>query len=197
MNKCIVCEESEWISIYNNILLRCKNCAFITANLDCNKYYSENIYSEKYFKGEEYIDYIQDKIGLQKNFSKRIDFILNKIEQGFVKNVLEIGAAYGFFGELFVKAFPEAKYLGIDVVQEAVAYGRQNFNIDILCKNYLEVPFKEKFTDVFMWDVIEHLPYPDLFIDKIASEQNSGGRIYITTGDISAMIPKIKKKSGD
>ena len=46
-----------------------------------------------------------------------------------------------------------------------------------------------------MWDVIEHLITPNKVREKISEEIDSGGRLYITTGDIDAVIPKIRKAS--
>ena len=59
------------------------------------------IYSENYFKGEEYADYIRDKKILQQNFNNRLSFILSNIDLHRIVNALEIGSAYGFFAEVF------------------------------------------------------------------------------------------------
>ena len=45
-----------------------------------------------------------------------------------------------------------------------------------------------------MWDVIEHLVNPEEFIKKASFETKRNGRIYITTGDISAWLPKKQKE---
>ena len=49
------------------------------------------------------------------------------------------------------------------------------------------------YSDVFMWDVIEHLAHPEAFLTKIHDELKPGGRLYITTGDISALLPRIQQ----
>jgi hypothetical protein len=45
-----------------------------------------------------------------------------------------------------------------------------------------------------MWDVIEHLVNPEEFIQKASHETKKDGRIYITTGDISAWLPQRQKE---
>lgn len=194
MKQCIVCQSAQFTPIYNNTLLQCDACEFITANLQVNEQLLKEIYSENYFKGEEYLDYVQDQEGLQKNFRQRLRYILKLYNQSSLKASLEIGAAYGFFGDILKHSMPSLKYIGLDIVPEAIDYGKKNFALDLLCADYLQQDFQQKFTDVFMWDVIEHLPQPDLFLDKIASEQEPGGRLYITTGDIGALVPRIKKQ---
>lgn len=192
--KCLVCDETSFQKIYSGTLLRCSSCGFVTANMDVDEKILKKIYAEDYFKGEEYLNYVNDKLTIQKNFKARLNYIFNKIGGGKIKSVLEIGCAYGFFGETITNNISNIKYLGLDVSMEAVNYGKNNLKQNLICENYLS--FKSDFyTDVFMWDVIEHLERPDLFLQKINNELDNGGRIYITTGDISGLIPRMKKQN--
>jgi len=45
-----------------------------------------------------------------------------------------------------------------------------------------------------MWEVIEHLPEPSKVIKKASEELQSGGFIYITTGNIDALVPRWQKQ---
>ena len=66
-------------------------------------------------------------------------------------------------------------YIGIDVVPEATAYGRDHLGLDLKTADYLEMKAPDTpFSDIFMWDVIEHLQYPGNFIHKAYSELRSG-----------------------
>jgi len=195
MQKCIVCDSDKFTKIYSNTLLQCKSCNFIFANLSINDEQLKEIYSENYFKGDEYRDYIADKLVLQKNFSKRMKFIdTDNFKENHI-NALEIGCAYGFFGEVFTENFKNAKYFGIDIASEAITYGTEVLGMNLKFQDYLNLSVKEKYSHVFMWDVIEHLPRPDLFINKISEELLMGGELHITTGDISGFLPKIQKEN--
>lgn len=189
MQKCIVCGSDKFEGMYDNTLLKCTSCGFVTANMSVSDEQLKEIYSENYFKGNAYSDYVADKLILQKNFSNRLDYIN---VNGKV-NALEIGCAYGFFGEVFIKKFEKAEYTGIDIASEAINYGKENLKLNLQEYDYLNFPPAEKYTHVFMWDVIEHLPRPDLFVQKISGEMSKGGELHITTGDIDAMLPKIQK----
>lgn len=152
----------------------------------------EKVYTENYFKGEEYVDYLNDKEILQTNFKKRLNKIERIVGLTNIRSSLEIGCAYGFFGEILSNKLKDKPYVGYDVVPEAIDYGKNQLKQNIFCEDYLSVKHEEKFSDIFMWDVIEHLPHPQEFIAKSASELEPGGRIYITTGDIERLLPKFQ-----
>ncbi len=193
MKNCLVCNENKFQPIYSDTLLKCENCGFVTANIEIGEELLKNIYSENYFKGEEYLDYLRDKEILQTNFTKRLNYSYKFFKKSEIKNALEIGCAYGFFAETITNEIDKISYIGFDIVPEAIEYGANKLKQNIFCKDYLATPIENKMSDIFMWDVIEHLPEPDKFISKASSELQSGGRIYITTGDIEKLIPKIQK----
>lgn len=193
MNECVICGNQEFMPVYSNTLKKCSHCGFATANFEISREMLESTYSINYFLGEEYLNYLQDKEVLQLNFEKRINFIKKVIYEKLpVTNALEIGCAYGFFGEILKKHW-NTKYLGIDVVPEAIEYGKNILKLDLITGDYLELPSpQETYSDIFMWDVIEHLQFPEKFIEKASKELVSGGRIYITTGDFSSLLSKLQ-----
>lgn len=190
---CIVCGKNDFILLYKNTLKKCQGCGFVTANIEIGSEELKRIYTEDYFKGEEYLDYLKDKKALQFNFQKRLQQIRKSIESISFKNVLEIGCAYGFFAQTLKDKYPNSKYIGLDVVREPILYGKDVLGQNLAEIDYLIYPLQDKYTDVFMWDVVEHLPRPDLFFRKIYSEIEEEGFIYITTGDVSALLPRIQK----
>lgn len=187
---CIICNGEKYKLIYNNTLKHCETCGFITANIEVGHEELKRIYNRNYFLGEEYLDYLADKPALQKNFTQRLSSIEENTHEEM--EALEIGCAYGFFGEVFIKKFENATYTGLDIVLDAVNYGRQNFGLNLIMQDYLTYISGRKYTHIFMWDVIEHLPRPDKFIEKISEETETGSELYITTGDIGAFLPKIQ-----
>jgi 2-polyprenyl-3-methyl-5-hydroxy-6-metoxy-1,4-benzoquinol methylase len=150
-------------------------------------------YKISYFQGDEYLHYLRDKEIIQLNFGKRMNWIKIQAQHGApISHCLEIGCAYGFFGEVLLKHFP-VKYCGIDVVPEAVNFGRDQLGLDLKTGDYLELEAPiAPYSDVFLWDVIEHLPNPEQFIQKVYQELLPGGRIFISTGDIGALLPRIQ-----
>jgi len=199
IDKCLVCNTDHFIILYDNLLKKCLNCGFISYNKDYNKsFLLENIYTESYFCGEEYLDYKTDKEVIQRNFEKKLKKIESLIANNpsfKFSNILEIGCAYGFFGELIKEKYTNAEYLGIDVVKEAIDYASNEIKINAQSTDYLELEKPSKpYTDIFLWDVIEHLQSPDKILEKAYQELETKGRIYISTGDISKLLPKFQGK---
>jgi SAM-dependent methyltransferase len=195
MHNCILCQSKYWSFIYDNSLKKCNSCGFVTANIEIDQVELNSIYTGKYFEGEEYLDYLKDKDVLQKNFAHRLNKINYRIESGAKLNALEIGCAYGFFGEILTERYKNAQYTGLDIAEEAIGYGKNNLGLNLILDDYLRYSASQEYTHVFMWDVIEHLPRPDLFIEKISIETMSGSELHITTGDIAAFLPRIQKKN--
>lgn len=196
MNTCLVCGNTHFNLIFKNTLQKCSNCGFITANLSISDNELAQFYGEKYFKGDEYSNYIEDKESIQRNFLNRLNEINKRTNTHDFNNVLEIGCAYGFFAELIKIKYPNSNYIGYDIAKEAVEFGQKELQVNVVNKNYLESNSPPKpFSHVFMWDVIEHLPKPDDLLNKISSESETGSFLFITTGDISSLIPRVKGSS--
>jgi len=151
------------------------------------------LYSKNYFMGEEYIDYVRDKEVLQLNFEKHIKAI-KKLHNFPATHVLEIGCAYGFFGEAFLRHFPDSNYIGFDISTDAVSYGKQSLGLNLSDNDYLTSQLKHSVDAVFMWDVIEHLDNPDLYLQQVSTNSVSGAYLFITTADIEAVLAKIQKR---
>lgn len=152
----------------------------------------EEVYRENYFKGEEYVDYERDKAVLQHNFSRRLNQLTSIVTFSEGQSVTEIGCAYGFFGEIVLRSFPFLRYEGYDVVPEACHHAKHSLNLDVKCVDFLDVPDASPSDHVFMWDVIEHLNNPQIYLQKINRLLKEQGKIYLTTGDISALLPRLQ-----
>lgn len=193
--RCIVCSNPTFGGLYNNMLLKCKSCNFITTNYEISSNEVFLLYNNDYFKGKEYYNYLEDKFVIQTNFRKRLKTIDKVYPNLEMVSVLEIGCAYGFFGEIISQRF-ENQYFGFDVSKESIDFGRSNFKLSLHCEDYLSVNHKNNFySDVFLWDVIEHLTHPELYLEKISNEMIEGGRIYLTTGDIESLLPRVQGKN--
>jgi SAM-dependent methyltransferase len=194
MSNCIVCGQVVFEPIYEGLLQRCINCGFATYIEPIDAAEIPELYSIKYFKGSEYLDYEKDKLSIQRNFSDRLKKIRRIAGPAAITNAFEIGCAYGFFGEILKMTFPHVKYRGIDISKDAVAYGKKELNLELSAGDYLDLAATEPYTDVFMWDVIEHLKYPEKYIEKASREMVPGGRLYITTGDFGSLLSRFQKK---
>lgn len=184
---CLVCHH-ERMTPHLDILQRCEGCGFVTARLDA-PIDARRLYEGDYFTGEEYLDYLSDAEFFRKNFRNRLAGILRRRSSG---RLLEIGAAYGLFLDLARAHFD---VVGFEVNPEAVRHAREVLHLDVRRDDFLAAGVDELGGPVdvtVMWDVIEHLERPDLFVEHIAAVSKPGALLYITTGDISSRLARLR-----
>lgn len=173
-------------------ILRCKDCGYVYADLDLTQEQFAELYNSGYFKGEEYSDYLSDKEMLQNNFKARLTTLRKYVNPEKHNSLLEVGAAYGFFLELAAREFKHVT--GIDVTEQGIEYARNKLNLNAYNIDLIEWDFENRQFDVVcMWDTIEHLRSPELYIEKIANNMPPGGLIAITTGDIDSYVARFRK----
>jgi len=187
---CQSCGSDRKVNVYPGLLDQCIDCGLIRADEKFfNTLQADNLYDEVYFKGAEYENYENDKLALQKNFDKRIKSIVKYLSKS--SSVLELGCAYGYFYEILKKNI-DCRYFGMDVSQHAVGEAIKHYGAHFKAGDFMAEELTGKFTDVFMWDVIEHLDKPSDFFKKIHKLLADKGRVYITTGDIGKLLPRMQ-----
>ena len=97
MSECIVCKNNKKFKDKFKILKQCLKCKHVFADINLSKNEIDKIYSNDYFFGKEYINYINDKKQIIKNSLIRMKEIRKYIINFRIKNIFEIGCAYGFF----------------------------------------------------------------------------------------------------
>lgn len=187
---CIVCSGTE-LKPFQPGLLRCPACGHAVADLQVTNEELHEIYRREYFFGEEYSDYIADRAVLQKNFRLRLRSLRPFLLPGRHRRLLEIGSAYGFFLDVARPEFESVQ--GIDITEDGVRYARESLGLNVIQKDLLQHDFgDQKFDVVCLWDTIEHLSSPHLYIEKAAGLVQSGGLITVTTGDIGSFNARFK-----
>lgn len=188
---CLVCDGSYGPSRLPG-LKECTRCKFITADMTMSEAELNALYGEDYFHGEEYRNYVSEEASLKANFRRRIDTLQQLIPDLKQRKVQEIGCAYGFFLDEVRNDVASAK--GIDISADATRYAREVKRVDAVTGNYTDQPAEPGVGLVAMWDTVEHLPRPDLFIEKAGREIEKGGYIAITTGDIDSLNARMRGK---
>lgn len=186
---CMVCGTDIFDESKIPGLIQCQNCGFLTTNLNLSFENLQRLYSENYFCGEEYADYLKDKAIIQKDFENRIRRMGTYIRNTQQKILFEVGCAYGFFLEVAEKHYGNVS--GMDISKEAVEYAQSKLKLNVNCGDYSETEIKPC-NVICMWDTIEHLSDPESYLKKIYGDLISGGFVCITTGDAGSMTAKIR-----
>ena len=151
------------------------------------------LYDESYFRGLEYLDYLADRRVHEANFRRRLRELLRWIPRDH--RLFEIGCSYGLFLNL-ARAYWTVS--GCDIAAEPCNYARDHLGLDVSCADFLDLPLNKGDLDAFcMWDTIEHLRAPDLYLERIAEILPRGGLLALTTGDIGSLLARGRDRGGD
>ncbi len=185
---CELCHYAGRVSPYYPArqIVKCPSCGLIYYDEEVA---AETLYTQTYFEGGEYFDYLADKEILQHNFRQRIKRLRQLKPSG---RLLELGSAYGFFLELAQKYWSVE---GVDVTSAGVEYTRQTFGIKARLADFLTLPDDPGSYDVIcLWDTVEHLAHPVRYIEKAAQWLQPGGILALTTGDIESWPARLQKE---
>jgi SAM-dependent methyltransferase len=185
---CICCGGERSISHFR-ALRKCESCGYVWADVRLDAAEILRLYSEEYFRGEEYADYPADARTHQRNFAARFAN-LKRIAPN-VRSVFEIGCAYGFWLAECSKQGLRAE--GVDVCPEAVQHAVETLGQKASVADFVSMPMEPGRFDAFcMWDTIEHLAHPEDFIARVQQMLSPGGWLFLTTGDIGAMFARMR-----
>jgi SAM-dependent methyltransferase len=171
-------------------LLTCAECKFTTANLTLSEEQLRQLYTADYFAGNEYRDYVADRAVIEKQFLQRLKRLLRFVSDASAKSLFEIGCAHGFFLEVARNAFHSVA--GIDLSEDAVAYARRNLGVEARSAEFLTHQFVGSPDVICLWDTIEHLARPELYLRKIADSLPPGGVLALTTGDLDSWLARAR-----
>lgn len=180
--ECLVCQGELWLPLYHT-LEKCTDCGFVRARSGMDWTAPSLLYQDEYFQGEEYGDYLADELVHRRNFKRRLEEVTKKPPEP--RTVLEVGCAYGLFLQILKERGVQGR--GVDICPGPVRYAREVLGVDAKCQDFLEVDFRtERFELVCIWDTIEHLVSPGLYLEKAFHLLEPGGRVAFTTGDIGS-----------
>jgi hypothetical protein len=95
-DSCLVCGGNFRQSKISG-LLTCQGCTFTTSDQTLSEEQLKQLYTVNYFAGDEYRDYVADRLVLERQFRMRLRRVLQFVPEAHKKNLFEIGCAHGFF----------------------------------------------------------------------------------------------------
>ena len=107
-------------------------------------------------------------------------------------SVLDVGCSTGGFLFQLKQRFGSAyQGLGMDLVQDALAYAESK-GVMVRRGDFLEEDFQgQNFDSVTFWAVLEHLMDPDAFLSKAAQVLRSGGFCFVLVPNIGSLAVRI------
>jgi 2-polyprenyl-3-methyl-5-hydroxy-6-metoxy-1,4-benzoquinol methylase len=176
-------------------LVQCQDCGlvYVSPRPDPNELYA--LYGETYFHNSDsgtvgYTDYLKDENHIRQTFQGRLNWLEKFIQHG---KLLDVGCAAGFFLDEAHKRGWQVQ--GLDVSNFAVEYTSKRFGFDVRHGSLLDLDYPKNTYDLItLWDVIEHVPDPKAYIQRVAELLRSGGVISLATPDVDSIPAKLTGK---
>ncbi len=165
-------------------IVRCVNCDLVYMNPR-----DKNV-SALYEAAEDlfYFSSAEDRQASFEQDIKELHRVL-RIESGEGKKILDVGCSYGFFMDVAKRNRWEV--YGCELSKKHAAFAKKNLN-NVCSKDIDSCGFPEEFFDVVvLYDVLEHVPSPKIFLQKIASHTKPDGTIVVVTPNFSSISARV------
>jgi len=107
--------------------------------------------------------------------------------------LLDVGCGEGFF--LFNASNAGYTTKGIELSQDAAAYAKREFGLDIEAGAFEDVQFPGNYFDVVtLWQVLEHAPHPLEILKKAHRILKPGGLIAASTPDLEGIPSRMLRR---
>jgi 2-polyprenyl-3-methyl-5-hydroxy-6-metoxy-1,4-benzoquinol methylase len=115
----------------------------------------------------------------------RFQFIKKYIKQG---KLFDLGAGWGHF----MLAGKELGYdvYGVEIAEQPYMYCVNDLKLPVDHIDFFEMDESKKFDVITMWDVLEHIDKADVFLDKCARLNKSGGYLFLQVPQIDSFFAK-------
>jgi SAM-dependent methyltransferase len=95
-------------------------------------------------------------------------------------SILDIGSGRGFTLYYLKRFYEYKRTVGTQIAKNAYEFSRDKLKLEMHDKDLLDISFgDDKFDVVSMWHVLEHVPRPEEYIEKISGILKDRGRLII------------------
>jgi 2-polyprenyl-3-methyl-5-hydroxy-6-metoxy-1,4-benzoquinol methylase len=165
--------------------VRCRNCHLIYVNPIENRRSISEAYSQ--MKTVDAAIIRESRLRATESQVK----LVKKHNDG--AHLLDIGCGEGFF--LFNASRLGYATKGVELSEDAAAYARREFGLDVETRAFEELQLPENHFDVVtLWQVLEHMLYPLTILREVHRILKPGGMLVITTPDIEGIPARILRK---
>jgi SAM-dependent methyltransferase len=171
---------------------RCSNCELLFVHPQPSKEELGKIYSASYFsRGNKYAAALAPQHDLNwHNDQRKVELVKRWCSSG---TLLDVGCAFGGF--LAVAKEHGFEVEGIELADYPAEQARTRLHLKVTNSDiYSAALVPESYNVITMWDVIEHLPDPNLALEKIIRALRPKGYVVFSTGDVSSAWARLTGK---
>lgn len=203
MQKCIACGHDQFSKLFDikdhSIshqmfkLAECRHCGLrVTLSAPAESEIGP------YYKSENYISHSDNKSGIinklyhaVRNWMLGYKFRLCKSKSNH-KTLLDVGSGTGYFPHYMKnKGF---EVMGVEVDENARKFSLERFGLNIKTpEDLLDGRIEQKFGLITLWHVLEHLYYPDKYIEAINQRLEDDGIILVAVPNYSSFDARFYK----
>lgn len=182
---CNHAHHREFIQYDKTMLYQCPECSGIFTNAIWQKIDPKELYKD-YYKSESSGRFNPFIESLIKMFRFWRAFKITKACPNASK-ILDLGSGRGLTLHYLKKYYHYTRTAGTQISQNAYKFSRNVLGLEIYDKDLLDLSIEERSFDIVtIWHVLEHVPNPDQYIQRISSLLNDSGRLIIEVPNFSS-----------
>lgn len=157
-------------------IVSCEKCGLVyVSDILADDFYEDTYSSDKYADVVSKLGFDSHQYRKERFGSERITKINEYVNSITNPSFLDVGCSTGFVVQS--AAEHEWKSKGIDLNAHAVKFGKDTYDLNLTSENFFELT--EKFDCIGMYDVLEHVSNPRMFLEQAHNLLNSNGIIHI------------------
>jgi len=181
--ECLICggqKHSQIFSEFGIDILRCQECHHVFSSFAAELHYDG-------FWGQEVAE--EDHFYWDKARRRMHQDFFRQFIAGRSGRLLDMGCGLGFFLKS-VAAYGSWDVYGCEISPAAVRYAHETLGLkQVICGRLEECNLpRNSFDFVTMWDVIEHIPRPEMLLRRCHALLKEGGACFIRTPNVSIQL---------
>jgi SAM-dependent methyltransferase len=178
MKRCLACN-----AYYAASITDCPDCGFSTPIVDGFPAYAPDFaHGGGGFKSDYFANLtcLEDANFWFRSRNRLILWALKEYCPNF-RSLLEIGCGTGYVLSGIAKTFPEATVHGSEIFTSGLGFASSRLpSVNFMQMDAREIPFKEEFEVIGVFDVLEHIEEDEIVLQQIYHALEPGGIVLIT-----------------
>ena len=109
------------------------------------------------------------------------------------KKIIDIGSGRGWMLYFLKKYFGYKTAIGTQISENAYRFSKEKLGLEVHNKDLLDLEFDVKFDAITLWHILEHVPKPEDYIERVAGLLNDDGLILIEVPNFDSWSRKLTK----